>query len=106
MIVSHQTQSDPVLCYGNRQALALWEMDLATLTSTPSRLTAEPVERVERQRLLDTVAAQGFIDDYQGVRVSSTGRRFMIKRCIVWEVLDVQGVRRGQAATFDDVEPL
>lgn len=34
-------------------ALALWEMDLSTLTSTPSRLTAEPMERAERQRLLD-----------------------------------------------------
>lgn len=56
VVVSHQTQADPVLCYGNRKALALWEMDLATLTSTPSRLTAEPVERAERQRLLDTGA--------------------------------------------------
>lgn len=53
VVVSHQTQADPVLCYGNKRALALWEMDLPTLTSTPSRLTAEPVERAERQRLLD-----------------------------------------------------
>lgn len=53
MVVSHQTQADPVLCYGNRRALSLWEMDLPTLTSTPSRLTAEPLERAERQRLLD-----------------------------------------------------
>lgn len=53
VVVSHQTQSDPVLCYGNRMALALWEMDLQTLTATPSRLTAEPMERAERQRLLD-----------------------------------------------------
>lgn len=52
------------------------------------------------------VAAQGYIDDYKGVRVSSTGKRFMIKQCIVWEVIDADGVRRGQAATFADVEPL
>lgn len=53
VVVSHQTQADPVLCYGNRRALVLWEMDAPTLTSTPSRLTAEPLERAERQRLLD-----------------------------------------------------
>ena len=53
-----------------------------------------------------TVAQNGYIDDYQGVRISSTGKRFMIRQCIVWEVFDAGGVRRGQAATFDDIEPL
>lgn len=52
------------------------------------------------------MAAQGYIDDYKGVRISSTGKRFLIKQCIVWEVFDAAGVRRGQAATFDDIEPL
>lgn len=59
-----------------------------------------------RSNSTETVAAQGYIDNYQGVRISSTGKRFMIKQCIVWEVFDSDGVRRGQAATFDDIEPL
>ena len=54
----------------------------------------------------DAVKAQGYIDDYQGVRISSTGKRFMIRNCVVWEVYDAAGVRRGQAATFDEIEPL
>ena len=102
VVVSHQTQDDPVLSYGNRRALTLWEMDLPTLTSTPSRLTAEPVAREERARLLALVAEKGFIENYQGVRISSLGKRFMIQEAVVWEVYDAQGIRRGQAATFDD----
>lgn len=102
VVVSHQTQDDPVLSYGNRRALTLWEMDLPTLTSTPSRLTAEPVAREERARLLALVQEQGFIENYQGVRISSSGKRFMIQEAVVWEVYDAQGVWRGQAATFDD----
>ena len=95
-----------MLCYGNAKALALWEMSLATLTSSPSRLTAEPVAREERQRLLDTVKAKGFIDDYRGVRISSTGKRLEILQAVVWEVYDAQGVRRGQAATFSEWKDL
>jgi hypothetical protein len=106
VVVSHQTQEDPVLCYGNAKALALWEMDLLKLTSSPSRLTAEPVAREERQRLLDTVKAKGFIDDYRGVRISSTGKRFEILQAVVWEIYDLDGVRRGQAATFSDWKDL
>ena len=87
-------------------ALALWEMDLATLTRTPSRLTAEPVHRDERARLLARTARDGFVDDYSGIRISSTGRRFRIEQAIVWNLVDAAGIRRGQAATFDRWTPV
>ncbi|HWL08664.1 MAG TPA: MEKHLA domain-containing protein, partial [Planctomicrobium sp.] len=45
VVVSHGTQSDPVLNYGNQTAITLWEMDVETLTQTPSRYTAEPMHR-------------------------------------------------------------
>lgn len=106
VVVSHQTQEDPILSYGNKRALERWEMDLPTLTSTPSRLTAEPVAREDRQRLLDEVKAKGFISNYQGVRISSTGKRFNILQAVVWEIYDAEGVRRGQAAMFDAWEDL
>lgn len=101
VVLSHGLEDDPVLNYGNRQALALWEMSFADFTRMPSRVTAEPVLREERERLLATAARKGFIDDYAGVRVSSTGRRFHIENAIIWNVVDDEGVRRGQAATFD-----
>ena len=101
VIVAHDRSADPVFVYGNSTALGLFEMDWDGFTSLPSRLSAEPDEQHERERLLQGVAERGFISDYRGVRVSSTGRRFVIEDAVVWDVVDDQGVLRGQAAIFD-----
>jgi len=101
VVLSHGLEADPVLNYGNAAALALWEMSFADFTRMPSRVTAEPVLREERERLLAIVTAKGYIDDYAGVRISASGRRFRIENAIVWNVMDADGARRGQAATFD-----
>jgi hypothetical protein len=100
VVVSHGTEPDPVLNYGNQTALKLWEMDWNQLTRTPSRLTAEPLARDERARLLEEVTKHGFIDNYRGIRISATGRRFNIEQATVWNVIDDRGDYRGQAATF------
>ena len=106
VVVSHGTEADPVLNYGNRTALGLWEMPWQDLVRTPSRLTAEPVHRDERSRLLERTRTAGFVDDYSGVRISRTGRRFRIEQAIVWNLVDASGSHRGQAATFDRWTPL
>ena len=100
VLVSHGTQVDPILNYGNAAALALWEMPWEELTRTPSRLTAEAPNREERARLLAAVTANGFIDDYSGIRISKTGRRFRIAQATVWNLLDERGIYCGQAAMF------
>jgi hypothetical protein len=74
------------------------------LTRTPSRLTAEAPDREERARLLEIVTRRGFIDDYSGIRVSKTGRRFRISRATVWNLLTEDGRPCGQAARFDKWE--
>jgi hypothetical protein len=102
VLLSHDTQTDPVLTYGNRAALALFGLDWSQLTAMPSRYTAEAPDRAERERLLRQVAARGFVDDYRGVRVAASGRRFLIERACVWNLVDESGVYRGQAATFAD----
>ena len=102
VLVSHGTEADPVLNYGNAAALALWEMPWAELTRTPSRLTAEAPNRAERARLLAAVTARGFIDDYSGVRISKTGRRFNISRATVWNLLTEDNQPCGQAAMFGE----
>jgi hypothetical protein len=101
LVVSHGTEADPVLNYGNAAALALWEMSWEELTRTPSRLTAKAPNREERARLLATVTQHGFIDDYSGVRISKSGRRFRIRRATVWNLLAADGKPCGQAAMFD-----
>jgi len=106
VVVSHGTEPDPVLNYGNAEALRLWEMTWEELTQTPSRLTAEPVHRDERARLLARTREHGYVDDYSGIRISKLGKRFRIDRAIVWNLMDADGRHRGQAATFDHWTPL
>jgi hypothetical protein len=101
VVVSHGTEADPILNYGNAAALALWEMSWEELTRTPSRRTAEAPNREERAELLEAVTKRGFIDDYAGVRISKTGRRFRISRATVWNLLTADGKPCGQAAMFD-----
>lgn len=106
VVVSHGIQADPILNYGNAAALALWEMTPERFTQTPSRLTAEPMHRDERDRLLERTRRNGFVDDYSGVRISATGKRFRIERAIVWNLTDAAGNHRGQAATFGEWTPV
>jgi hypothetical protein len=100
VVLSHGTQTDPIFNYANLMAQRLFEMTWAQITSLPSRFSAEPLSRKERARLLETVSERGYIDDYRGVRISSSGRRFMIEQATVWNLSDTQGRAAGQAATF------
>lgn len=106
VIVAHGTQADPIFFYGNQLALSLFELDFAAFTQLPSRYSAQALLREERAVLLDRVRDHGFIDDYAGVRVSATGRRFRIEQAVVWNLLDEAGGLHGQAATFAHWAPL
>jgi hypothetical protein len=99
-LLAHGTQADPVFFFGNAYALKAFECDVEAFTQMPSRLSAEAPLREERQALLDRVTANGFIDDYAGVRISATGRRFRIGPAVVWNLVDAEGRHHGQAATF------
>ena len=99
VVVSHDGAEDPVFNYASKAALDLWEMDWETFTSTPSRFSAEPDEREARAELLRRVTEDGYVDDYCGVRISSSGKRFEVRDAYVWNVYDGE-TRVGQAALF------
>lgn len=101
-LLSHGTEDDPIFNYANACALQLFELEFAELSTLPSRLSAEPALREEREQLLARVTQFGFIDNYQGIRISKSGRRFLIRNAIVWNLFDAQQVYRGQAACFHD----
>lgn len=101
-LVSHNTAGDPVFNYGNRTALNLFEMDWAEFTGLPSRLSAEPINREQRAMLLSQVSEKGYIDSYQGIRISRSRKRFLIKDALVWNVIDSGGNACGQAALFSE----
>ena len=99
-IVSHNTADDPIFNYGNQTALAVFEMNWSAFTNLASRKSAEPVNQAEREWLMARVREHGFIDDYRGIRMSSTGKRFAIEGAIVWNIIDKRGGYCGQAAVF------
>ncbi len=104
-VVSHDTSADPIFNYANQTALDLFEMTWQKFTALPSRLSAEQPLREERERLLNAVTESGFIDDYTGIRVSRTGKRFYIENAYVWN-LEQQNNRYGQAAMFTTWRPV
>lgn len=99
-IVAHGAEAEPRFFYGNRVALELFEMTAAEFIGLPSHRSAEPALRLERARMLAGLAEHGIVEDYAGVRISATGRRFAISHAQVWNLVDEHGVGHGQAATF------
>jgi len=100
VVLSHNADEHPILNYANRAGLNLFELSWQELIELPSRHTAEPIHQDERARLLATVARQGFIDDYCGIRITKSGRRFAIEQATVWNLHDENKAPYGQAATF------
>jgi hypothetical protein len=106
VVLSHDTAEEPVFNYANLAAQRRFDMDWESLTALPSKQSAEPMLQEERQRLIETVRQQGYIDDYSGVRISAAGQRFFIPRATVWNLLDEQGGYHGQAAVFTEWQDL
>lgn len=96
-ILAHNTAPDPVFIYGNRAAQKRFDYDWDEITRLPSRLSAEAPNREERQRFLERVQALGYEAGYKGVRITRTGKRFMIEEATLWQLLDADGNLHGQA---------
>jgi hypothetical protein len=99
-VISHDTAPDPVFNYANLQALALFEMRWDEFTRMPSRFSAAQAEWAEREKLLASVKAHGFVYPLQGVRASKNGKRFEVQDGAVWNLIDADRQYRGQAACF------
>lgn len=106
VVVSHGTESDPIFNYANLTAQKLFELSWEEFCQLPSRLSAELPKQAERQHLLDTVTRQGFIENYQGIRIAKGGRRFWIKNVTVWNLYDDDGIYQGQGAIYSDWEDI
>jgi len=100
VVVAHGTDQDPKFIYANKAAQKCFEYSWEEFMSLPSRLSAEAPDWAQRQALLEEVARNGFLSGYRGLRVAKSGRRFIIEDGVVWELVDREGMRHGQAATF------
>ena len=106
VVVSDGLEKDPIFNYGNKTALNLFVLSFADFTRLPSKKSAEPVHQSDRERLRGEVDKNGFISDYKGIRIASTGKRFWIENAIVWIVVDEDDQRIGKAATFATWTPV
>ncbi|MFT4888567.1 MAG: hypothetical protein ACJAY7_000382 [Pseudohongiellaceae bacterium] len=97
-VVSHGTQVQPIFNYANNAALSLFEMQWSEFTSLPSSKSAEKISQTEREHLLNNVNKRGYIDDYQGVRITASGKRFKIEDAVVWNLIDAADNYCGRAA--------
>jgi len=99
-LLAHDGSEDPRFIYANHCALRCFNYTQQQMLGMPSRFSASEEDREERKRLLDIVNKNGIADNYQGPRIDSQGKRFMIYDGIVWQVYDEQSALRGQAALF------
>jgi hypothetical protein len=99
-VVAHNTDADPLFVYANRRAQACFEYSWEGFVGLPSRLSAEAPSRGDREHVLQEVTRHGYVRGYRGIRISKSGRRFWIEDGVVWQLIDADGVNRGQAATF------
>jgi hypothetical protein len=104
-VLAHDASADPVFFYANETAQRAFEYDWAEFTALPSRLSAGPQDRAERQALLAGVARDGFVTGYRGLRVARSGRQFWIEDVTIWNLLDDAGTYVGQAAAYRRFTP-
>lgn len=102
VLVSHGTEKDSIFNFGNRAALTLFEMGWEDFVRLPSRKSADVDNQEDRARLMTNVSTNGYATDCRGVRISASGRRFLITGATVWNVVDKDGRYYGQAAVFSD----
>ena len=99
-LLSHGTEDDPIINYANHAAQQLFEMQWDEITRLPSRHTAEAEIQEKRNILLKQVSDNGFIDGYSGIRIAKSACRFRIEDATIWNLQDMHGNYRGQAAMF------
>ena len=88
VLVSHGTETDSIFNFGNRAALELFELGWEEFIRLPSRESADQDNKEDRSRLMARVHKEGYVPDCSGVRISSTGKRFLITGATVWNVID------------------
>jgi hypothetical protein len=100
VVVSHGTEIPPIFNYANETALNLWEMNWEEFTQLPSRESAIADARELREKMLQEVIKKGYIDNYEGIRITKTGKQFLIKNATVCNLINDNNNYCGQAATF------
>lgn len=99
-VLAHDGSETPMFTYANLTAQNLFEMSFEEITQMPSSQSAEMEHRSAREKALREVMEKGYIEDYSGIRISKTGKRFRILDALLWNLVDSEMRHRGQAVIF------
>jgi hypothetical protein len=99
-VLAHDTAPQPLLDWANLAAARAFDATPESLLGRPSAGTTPADAVADRRALFDVLARQGFVTGYSGVRISLTGRRFVIDDVTVLEVTDATGQPAGHAAAI------
>ena len=94
-IASHDTNG--FFNYLNKAALSLFKVTKDQVIGRSTTMTAPKSEQKQRNELLNQVNSFGFIDNYKGIRVTSDGELFQIEDATIWNVVDKNSHKMGQA---------
>ncbi len=105
-LLVHDTQSDPIFCYGNLLALEIFEYNWEELIKLPSRLSAEVTQQEDRLKMMNEIKRTGYAKGYSGTRITKTGKRIKIGDTTIWNLLGPNSQFSGQAALIKKFEYL
>jgi MEKHLA domain len=97
-LLAHDTSPDPLFVYANLTAQRRFEYSWDEFVGLPSRLSAVEQAREERRAFMEAVRLRGYADDYRGLRIAKSGRRFWIEDATVWNLVGSESALAGQAA--------
>jgi len=104
-VLAHDASPTPLLDWANLAAARAFDATPESLLGRPSAATAPADAVADRGKLFEALARDGFVTGYSGVRVSLTGRRFVIDDVTVLEVTDATGRPAGHAAVIGATRP-
>ena len=99
-VLAHDASPAPLLDWANLAAARAFDATPESLLGRPSADTAPTDAVSDRRALFEVLAGQGFVTGYSGVRISLTGRRFVIDDVTVFEVTGAAGRPAGHAAVI------
>ncbi|MEU6343115.1 MEKHLA domain-containing protein [Streptomyces sp. NPDC046977] len=105
-LLVHDTSADPRFVYANRTAQECFGYSWEEFVGLPSRLSAGPGGQEDREALLAAVNDRGWADGYRGLRLAKDGSSFWIEDVCMWNLVDADGQRHGQAAVFGSWSPV
>lgn len=104
-VLAHDTSTPALLDWANRAAAVAFDATPTALLGRPSAATAPADATANREQLFTRLREQGFVTGYEGVRISLTGRRFVIADVTVYELRDRDGRAAGHAAIIGTTRP-